>query len=356
MNRTRRRFVRDTLGAGLAFGIATGTGYCVARGPQVPAARDVTGDPYRLVDPELIPFLKTLGKSNLNKENFRVLRQIPPPTPSPHPAPQPVVQLIPGPTGGPDVPLTIVDPNAGKKSQPVLLYFHGGGYTTGSSAMEVPFLQNIAQNCDCIVISVDYRLAPEAPFPAALDDNYTALRWIYTNADTLGIDKKRIAVGGMCSGGGHAAALVIAARNRKEVPLIFQMLLQPMLDDRTGSSRRVPRSTGHFVWTAESNSFGWTSLLGVPAGSPNVPAGSVPARVGDLAGLPATFIAVGSIDLFVDEVVEYSRRLIDVGVPTELHVSAGGYHGFFTLVPEASISIRFNNRWISALQRAFARS
>ncbi|MGC2331571.1 MAG: alpha/beta hydrolase [Candidatus Acidiferrales bacterium] len=254
------------------------------------------------------------------------------------------------------MPLTIVDPNAGKKGQPAFLYLHGGGFTTGSSAMEVPFLQKVAQSCSCVVISVDYRLAPEAPFPAALDDNYTALRWVYTNADSLGVDKKRIAVGGMCSGGGHAAALVIAARDRKEVPLVFQLLLQPMLDDRTGSSRPVPRSIGEFVWTAESNSFGWTSLLGVPAGSPNVPAGSVPARVEDLAGLPPTFVAVGSIDLFVNEDVEYGRRLIDCGVPTELHVLAGGYHGFFTLVPEAAVSIRYNDYWISALQRAFARS
>src|SRR4029077_17645569 len=145
--------------------------------------------------------------------------------------------------------------------------------------------QRTAQSCNCVVVSVEYRLAPETPFPGALEDNYTALRWLYANAETLGVDRNRIAIGGESAGGGHAAALAIAARDRKEVPVIFQLLIYPMLDDRTGSSRPVPPHIGEFIWTAQSNVFGWSSLLGVPAGSAKVPAGAVPARVEDLSGL-----------------------------------------------------------------------
>jgi hypothetical protein len=124
--------------------------------------------------------------------------------------------------------------------------------------------------------------------------------------------------------------------------------------DRTGSTRQVPPYIGQFVWNAGSNRFGWTSLLGVPAGSPTVPAGAVPARVENLAGLPPAFIGVGAIDLFVDEDVEYARRLINAGVPTELHVIPGAYHGFDLLVPDAAVSKRFTESWIVALRRAFA--
>lgn len=351
-DRTRREFVMDALGAGVALGIRPSV-LCGVTTLQAPAAGTATGNTYALVDPELVPFLKTLPKSAVTMENLPALRQIPPPAPLPAPAPQPVERRIPAPTGAPEVRLTIINAAPGRKGQPALLHMHGGGYNTGTAAMDVTFLQNMAQTCSCVVVSVDYRLAPETHFPGALEDNYTALRWLYTNADALGVDRRRIAVGGECSGGGHAAALAIAARDRKEVPIIFQLLIQPMLDDRTGSSRPVSPHIGSFVWTAESNAFGWTSLLGVPAGSPSVPAGSVPARVKNLAGLPPAFIAVGSIDLFVDEDVDYARRLMDAGVPTELHVLAGAYHGFFALVPNAAVTARFTEYWTTALRRAF---
>ena len=212
-------------------------------------------------------------------------------------------------------------------------------------------LQRIAQTCNCLVVSVDYRLAPETRFPGALEDNYAALRWLYANADATGVDRNRIAIGGESAGGGHAAALAIAARDRKEVPIAFQLLIYPMLDDRTGSSRPVPPHIGEFVWTAESNVFGWTSLLGVPAGSAKIPPGSVPARVNDLLGRPPAYIGVGAIDLFVDEDIEYARRLIDAGVSTELHVIPGAYHAFERLAPKATVSTRFTESWTSALRR-----
>ena len=135
---------------------------------------------------------------------------------------------------------------------------------------------------------------------------------------------------------------------------MFQVLLYPMLDDRTGSSKAVPASMGQFVWNAACNRFGWSALLGMPAGSAQVPAGSVPARVDDLSGLPPAWIGVGSIDLFADEDVLYARRLMDAGVATELNLFPGGYHGFDLLVPEAKVSQRFTESWRSALRRAFA--
>jgi acetyl esterase/lipase len=250
--------------------------------------------------------------------------------------------------------LVIVDAAPGTKGRPAFLHMHGGGYIFGSAGQFNPFLQAVAQNCGCLVVSVDYRLAPETHFPGSLEDNYTALRWLYKNADELGVDRKRIAIGGESAGGGLSAELAIAARDRREIPILFQLLIYPALDDRTGITHQVPPSIGQFIWSAGSNRFAWTSFLGVPAGSPTVPAGSVPARVENLAGLPPAFIGVGALDLFVDEDVEYARRLINAGVPTELLVIPGAYHGFDELVPDAAVSKRFAESWMVALRRAFA--
>jgi acetyl esterase/lipase len=127
--------------------------------------------------------------------------------------------------------------------------------------------QQVALDHDCVVVSVDYRLAPETRFPGPLEDNYAALKWLQANADSLGVDPGRIALFGASAGGGHVAMLSAAAKDRGEVPILFQLMLSPMLDDRTGSTRQAPADVGKLVWTAESNQFGWSSLLGVPAGS-----------------------------------------------------------------------------------------
>lgn len=170
------------------------------------------------------------------------------------------------------------------------------------------------------------------------------------------MDRKRVAIGGESAGGGHSAQLAIAARDRKEFPILFQLLIYPMLDDRTGSTRAVPPWIGTFVWNVTSNRFGWSSLLGVPAGSEHIPLGAVPSRVENLAGLPSTYIGVGAIDLFVDEDIEYARRLIAAGTETELQVIPGAYHGFDLLAPDALPSKRFRQSLVIALNRAYARS
>ncbi|GGC14780.1 hypothetical protein GCM10011494_37010 [Novosphingobium endophyticum] len=253
--------------------------------------------------------------------------------------------------GAPDVSVYVVNAQPGV-IRPAILHAHGGGYVTGWAALKVPALQRLAKDLDCVVVSVDYRLAPETTYKGSIEDNYAGLKWMHAHARELGIDPHRIAIMGESAGGGHAALLAIAARDRGEVPVVFQALVYPMLDDRTGSSRTVPPHVGQIGWTAQSNRFGWQSFLGQQPGGPNVPAAAVPARTVDLSGLPPAFIGVGSIDLFVDEDIEYARRLIDAGVATELLVVPGAFHGFDS-VADSSLAIQFNAAKRNALRRAF---
>ncbi|HXD01541.1 MAG TPA: alpha/beta hydrolase fold domain-containing protein, partial [Verrucomicrobiae bacterium] len=264
---TRRDFVRGGLTAGIGIGIAPEllrSG--VAR--QAPAQAPAAADPYAMVDPELLDAVKKFPTPTFTGETLAIARKWPPVPPLPPPAPQPFERHIPGPSGAPDLRLVIVDPAPGTKGRPAFLHMHGGGYVTGMAGQFNPFLQAVAQNCGCLVVSVDYRLAPETRFPGSLEDNYTALRWLYKNSDEFGVDRKRIAIGGESAGGSHSAMLAIAARDRREIPILFQLLLYPVLDDRTGSTRQAPPYIGQFVWNAGSNRFAWTSFLGVPAGSP----------------------------------------------------------------------------------------
>jgi acetyl esterase/lipase len=313
------------------------------------------------VDPELRDFLRGLPKqSPLTVATMRQMGSgagIPKSTIPPSLSGDVVGRAIPGAKGAPDVQIYIVNGSPSEQLRPGLLYMHGGGFISGDTEISFPGfagLKKIALDHNCTVVSVDYRLAPETRFPGSLEDNYSALKWLHSNSTSLGVDPTRIALMGESAGGGHAAMLAIAARDRGEIPVLFQLLVYPMLDDRTGSTRKVPRHIGAFIWTPEANRLGWSSLLGVPAGSGIVPEGSVPARVRDLRGLPPTYIGVGSLDLFVDDDIEFAKRLIDAGVPTELHVAPGAYHGFFFLVPDAAASKRFSDSYNAALAKAFS--
>jgi acetyl esterase/lipase len=261
--------------------------------------------------------------------------------------------MIPGPAGAPQVKVLVIGATVDSKNRPAVLYIHGGGFILGSAMGEVVSAQNLATALDCVVVSVDYRLAPETRFPGAREDNYAALRWVYDNAAALGVDRKRIAIFGGSAGGGHAAALAIAARNRGEVPICYQVLIYPMLDDRTGSTRMPPPFIGAYGWTADSNKFGWTSLLGVPPGGASVPEGAVPARVADLSGLPPAFVGVGSLDLFAEEDIEYAKRLLLAGVPTKLMVVPGAIHGFDSMAA-TRIAKEFTSSWRAELAARFA--
>jgi len=262
------------------------------------------------------------------------------------------MRTTPGPEGAPDVTLLVVNARPGT-SRPGILHTHGGGYVLGSADAATVSLQEMARTLGCVIVSVDYRLAPETTYLGSIEDNYAGLKWMHGHAKALGLDPNRIAVMGESAGGGHAALLALTARDRGEVPVLFQMLVYPMLDDRTGSSRPVPDHIGQLVWTAERNRFGWRSFLGQEPGTDSVPAAAVPARREDLSGLPPAFIGVGAIDLFVDENIEYARRLIDAGVPTELLVVPGAFHGFDAIGADTVIGQRFNQAKIAALRRAF---
>ena len=256
-------------------------------------------------------------------------------------------RVVPGRKGQPEVTVYVVNARPGA-ARPAILHTHGGGFVTGSAESSVASLQALCKQLDCVAVSVEYRLAPETTYAGSIEDNYAGLKWLHDNASALGVDPRRIAVMGESAGGGHAALLAITARDRGEVPLCFQSLVYPMLDDRTGSTRQVPRHVGNIIWTAEKNRFGWESFLGTKPGGRSVPAG-VPARVENLAGLPPAWIGVGSIDLFVDEDVDYAQRLNGAGVPTELIVVPGAYHAFDGA--PAKISQWFNAAKLDALRR-----
>lgn len=238
-------------------------------------------------------------------------------------------RFLPGADGHPPVrALLYTPPSTGAGARPAVLEIHGGGYVLGSADMSDASNRAMALEQDCVVLSVDYRLAPETPWPGALEDCHAALVWLHANADALGVDPARIAVAGASAGGGHAAALALCARDRGGPSLCFQLLDFPMLDDRTCTSEDPHPHCGHFVWTPEKNRFGWGALLGCEPGGADVPEHAVPARRQDLSGLPPACMVIGALDLFLEETLDYARRLVRAGVPVELHVIPGAYHGF----------------------------
>lgn len=206
----------------------------------------------------------------------------------------------------------------------VLLWLHGGGFVAGSAQHDRLACSALAHDLGLTVVAVDYRLAPEHPHPAGLDDALSAVRWIQ-GGGVGGLDPARMAVAGASAGGGLAASLVHRLHDHGPVRPVLQALVYPMLDDRTlpGSATRLPRP----VWSSRSNRFGWRSLLGVEPGGDATPDGAVPARRADLTSLPPTWIGVGDVDLFHHECVRHAHRLIGAGVATELVVAHGLYHG-----------------------------
>ena len=228
--------------------------------------------------------------------------------------------------GDPPVTVRVHRPVGVVGALPCVFSMHGGGYVLGSYEMDDLLFDRWCPDLGLVGVSVEYRLAPETPYPGPLDDCYLGLRWTLEHADELGVDPTRIGVHGISAGGGLAAALALLARDRGEVPLAFQLLDCPMLDDRqmTPSSRL----DGLAVWSRESNEFGWRAYLGERYGTDDVPYTAAPARATDLTGLPPGFISVGAIDGFRDEDIDYALRLNQAHVPTELHVYPGAPHGY----------------------------
>lgn len=314
-----------------------------------------------LVAPELRAALDLFPPLDLSDDTIAAFRQPFPQSPAPMPDPLAAVIreeiVVPGAPGSPDVRCLLYRPaeQGDATLRPAYLHIHGGGFVLGSADMSDLSNRAWVAQLGCVVLSVDYRLAPETPFPGARDDCYAALAWLHQQTDALGIDRARIAIGGESAGGGHAVALAIHARDRGETPICFMLLDAPMLDDRTGSSAPLHSVTGRLLWTPAQNRYGWGALLGQEAGTDTVPAQAVPARCVDLTGLPPAFISVGALDLFLEEDIDFARRLMALGIGVELHVTPGAYHGFGIAGPDTPQMQALQAMRRAALGRAFQR-
>ncbi|WP_084958097.1 alpha/beta hydrolase [Thermoactinospora rubra] len=261
-------------------------------------------------------------------------------------------RLVPGPPGAPDVRVRLYLPHEGERPLPCLYWIHGGGMVMGSPEADDHFMVQIIREVGCAVVSVDYRLAPENPYPAPQEDCYAGLVWTAKNAAELGLDPGRIAVGGASAGGGLAAATVLMARDRGGPAIAFQLLECPMLDDRNVTPSSAMEYDDALVWSRSNNLFGWRALLG---DLEEVPPYAAPARAEDLSGLPRTFIDVGELEVFRDECIDYAARLVRAGVSTEFHLYPGAFHGFDAFVPEADVSRRALATRLAALRQALRR-
>ncbi|MDB5447962.1 MAG: esterase [Phenylobacterium sp.] len=304
-----------------------------------------------LVHPELQPLLDAFPKLVITAERLPLLRQGWPAAPAPEvPEVEVAERRVPGPPGAPEVRILVYTPLDAARPAPAILHIHGGGYVLGQP--EGSDLDNrlLAKALGCLIVSVDYRLAPETPFPGPLEDCYAALSWLHGAASELGVDPTRFAIKGESAGGGLAAGLALLARDRGEVPVAFQLLTYPMIDDRPPADPHP--HTGEFIWTDESNAYGWTAYLGHERGREGLSPYAAAARAEDLSGLPATFIATGALDLFLEENLEFARRLTRAGAPTELHVYPGAYHGFPMAAGSGPVR-RYARDVLEALAEAF---
>nr|WP_285557348.1 alpha/beta hydrolase [Streptomyces hygroscopicus] len=261
---------------------------------------------------------------------------------------------VPGPPGAPGVPLLVCRPVDTAAPLPVLYHVHGGGMMAGTDRAGVDVPLDWARELGAVVVSVDYRLAPEHPHPAPVEDVYAGLLWAAGRAAGIGGDPARIVVTGASAGGGLAAAAALLARDRQGPPLLGQLLMSPMLDDRndTVSSHQM---TGTGLWDRTANETAWTALLGAGRGGPDVSAYAAPARAAELSGLPPAYLDVGSAETFRDETVAYASRLWQAGGAAELHVWPGAFHGFDTLAPEAALSRAARSARLGWLRRLWTR-
>ena len=248
---------------------------------------------------------------------------------------------------GHEVLVRVYRPTERRDRSPGLYSIHGGGMVLGDVGMNDARCAAIASDLDVVVASVDYRLAPEFPYPTPLEDCYCGLSWFFDQADMFGLDSARIAVGGGSAGGGLAAGLALLARDRKQVSPCFQLLTFPMLDDRneTPSSSMIDDNR---AWNRDANTAGWSAYLDGNNGADDVPYYAAPARATDLGGLPPAIITVGSLDMFLDEDIAYARALLRAGV----HVYPGAFHGSKYSIPHSDITRRWHRDEMAALGRA----
>jgi acetyl esterase/lipase len=307
------------------------------------------------IDPELQPWLAMLPVVSLedmpairaaaNDPEFaaRFARLLPVYEPS---APVTVEEkLIPGPAGAPDVRVRVYTPSGHDTSRPGFVYIHGGGFVTGNLDQDDAPATRIADQVGAVVVSVDYRLAPEDPYPAGIEDCYAALVWTASKATELGIDPARIGIGGVSAGGGLTAGLALLARDRGGPAVCFQYLAVPELDDRL-ETPSMTQFVDTPLWHRPNAILSWKYYLG---GQP-ADQYAAPARAEDLTGLPPAYVSVCEFDPLRDEGFTYAHRLIQAGVPTELHHFPGTFHGS-ELVAGAEVSRRMTAEALAAINR-----
>jgi len=243
---------------------------------------------------------------------------------------------IPGYEGARGVGIRIFRPLSSRDNSPVIIYFHDGGYILGSIDASANYAASVAASTNLPVISFNYSLAPENKYPDALYDSYAVLTYVYENSNELNIDKDRIITFGTSAGGGLCSALNLYTRDINGPEPMLQVLIQPMLDNRniTSSSYEI---TDNRIWNRSKNIYAWNTYLGdLP--EKEIPYTAVPALCDDLSGLPPTYITVGSVEVFRDEVIEFADKLTESHVPVEFNLYKGGFHGFEFFMPQAEIS------------------
>ena len=302
---------------------------------------------YDRIDPQLRGALEVVPKFEITRENIVELRSSLADLGPPAAQPAKVIEAketIATKDGEVDIYVYRKNDRAG---QPALLWIHGGGYILGSAEDETA--QRIAELCDCTVLSVEYRLAPEHPFPAGPNDCYAALSWLMSDAHSYDTNPRRVAIGGASAGGGMAAGVALMNRDRDRYPICLQLLLYPMIDNlhETDSGK----ITNHPVWNLATSLNAWEMYLDGTPGRDASPYAAA-SRADDLRDLPPAYVCVGSEDLFLDENIDYARRLSAAGVPTELAVFPGLYHGGDAFVAQASVSARLRRSFLNALDDA----
>jgi len=257
--------------------------------------------------------------------------------------------MIPGLNNDPDVKVRLYKPIDLAKESPCLLWMHPGGMTIGDAKMEDLTSAQRAVDHSCLVASVDYRLAPENPYPSAPDDCYAALDWFANNATELGISPSRIAIGGASAGAGLAVSTCLRARDESGPEIVFQLLTYPMLDHRNTNPSSYGVMDDFRVWNRKANLISWEAYLGDLT---DIPTYASPSLEVNLSNLPPTMISVGALDNFVDECIDFAQRLMQAGVRTDLRVYGGAFHGSVGFVSHSPISIEWAKAENDALHRA----